>query len=288
MKWVTRERARVDRIACPWLITRFIDPEPVFRFVPAERVAATAEAEGAIPFDVPGVELGHHGDRCSFDAFVERHELDDPALERLGAIVRGADTDRRTLAAESAGLHAAASGFRLIARDDHDNIALQFPLYDALYAHCRDELGPVKPRGVRLAFVCLHGAAKSVLAAALARRLGAERGIDVRAIAAGIEPDAEVSPAAVRGLTADGLDAPAGRPRRATLYDVRSASRVVTFGCDLGRLAPEAAHVDDWPDVPAVSDGYETARDAIRERVDRLIADPTTWHLGRDPGAGTP
>jgi protein-tyrosine-phosphatase len=272
MKWVTREKARVDRIACPWLIARFIDAEPVFRFVPADRVAATAAAEGAIPFDVPGVELGHHADRCSFDAFVERYDLDAPALERLAPIVRGADTDQRTLTAESAGLHAAASGFRLIARDDHHNIALQFPLYDALYAHCRDELGPVKPRGVRLAFVCLHGAAKSVLAAALARRHGAARGMEVRAIAAGIEPDAEVSPGTARGLRADGLEVPAGRPRPATLHDVRSADRVVTFGCDLGALAREATRVEDWADVPAVSEGYEHARRVIQERVERLLS----------------
>jgi hypothetical protein len=137
MKWVTRERARVDRIACPWLIARFIDKEPTFLFVPAGQVAAVAEQEGAIPYDVPGVRLGHHGDHCSFDAFLDEYKLDDPALEALALIVRGADTDARTLTPESSGLYAAASGFQAIARDDFDNMAKQFPMYDALYAYCR-------------------------------------------------------------------------------------------------------------------------------------------------------
>lgn len=137
MKWVTREKARVDRIACPWLINRFIDREPVFLFVPSPDVLRVAEREGAIPYDVPGVELGHHGERCSFDAFLDKYRLDDPALQALAVIVRGADTEARQLTPESPGLYALASGFRAIAADDHDNIRLQFPAYDALYAYCR-------------------------------------------------------------------------------------------------------------------------------------------------------
>jgi hypothetical protein len=137
MKWVTRERARVDRIACPWLIARFIDKDPTFLFVPADQVEAVAEREGAIPYDIPGVELGHHGERCSFDAFLDRYALHDQALRALAVIVRGADTDARQLTPESAGLHALATGFQAIARDDHDNMAKQFPAYDALYAYCR-------------------------------------------------------------------------------------------------------------------------------------------------------
>src|SRR5207245_11028290 len=93
MKWVTRERARVDRIGCPWLISRFIDPAPEFLFVPDREVLAVAARESAVPYDVPNVELGHHGPRCSFDAFAARYELDDPALAALAPIVRGADTD---------------------------------------------------------------------------------------------------------------------------------------------------------------------------------------------------
>ena len=137
MKWVTREHARVDRIGCPWLISRFLDRDAVFLFVPANAVMAAAERESAIPFDVPGVELGHHGDHCSFDAFLERYGLTDPALRSLAVIVRGADTEARTLTPESPGLYALASGFRAVARDDHDDMRLQFPAYDALYAYCR-------------------------------------------------------------------------------------------------------------------------------------------------------
>jgi hypothetical protein len=137
MKWVTRRKARVDRIACPWLIRRFIDPDAEFLFVPEDEVMETARREPAQPFDVPGVELGHHGDRCSFDAFVEKYRLTDPALRALAEIIRGADTHARHLSREAWGLYAVASGFREIARDDVANMALQFPVYDALYAYCR-------------------------------------------------------------------------------------------------------------------------------------------------------
>jgi hypothetical protein len=137
MKWVTREKARVDRIACPWLIKRFVDEQAEFLFVPSEQVMTVAAREGAIPFDVPGVELGHHGDRCSFDAFLEKYGLADPALRALALIVRGADTDQRQLTPESAGLYAVASGFRDTTKDDLENMARQFPVYDALYAFCR-------------------------------------------------------------------------------------------------------------------------------------------------------
>jgi len=137
MKWVTREKARVDRIACPWLITRFIDKDPVFLFVPADQVLEVARREEATPFDVPGVRLGHQGERCSFDAFLDEFKLEDPALHALARIVRGADTEARALTPESSGLYAAASGFRDIARDDFDNMARQFPMYDALYAYCQ-------------------------------------------------------------------------------------------------------------------------------------------------------
>ena len=137
MKWVTREKARVDRIACPWLIARFIDKDPTFLFVPARDVLAVAKKEEAIPYDVPDVELGHHGEQCSFDAFVDKYELADPALRELALIVRGADTDARALTPESAGLYAVATGFQAIARDDFDNMQKQFPVYDALYDYCR-------------------------------------------------------------------------------------------------------------------------------------------------------
>ena len=144
MKWVTREKARVDRIACPWLISRFIDKAPTFLFVPARDVLAVAKREDAIPYDVPDVELGHHGKQCSFDAFLDKYKLKDPALLELALIVRGADTDARGLTPESAGLYAVATGFQATARDDFDNMKQQFPVYDALYEYCRARVTAAK------------------------------------------------------------------------------------------------------------------------------------------------
>src|SRR4029453_15593763 len=229
MKWVTRERARVDRIACPWLISRFVDPKPEFLFVPARDVLSVAEREHAIPYDIPGVELGHEGPRCSFDAFLERYELADPALATLAVIVRGADTDDRALTPESAGLYAAATGFQAISRDDFENMNRQFPMYDALYEYSRQQ-SAVAPPPSRVLFVCLHGAAKSVVAAAHFRKLAAARGLTVSAAAAGTEPDSELAPGAVKGLAGDGLSPAPRRPRPVTLYDLESATRVLSFG----------------------------------------------------------
>ncbi len=144
MKWVTRERAKVDRIACPWLIKRFVDPHAEFIFVPAEMVKEVAQRDGAIPFDAPGVELTHYkeGERefVSFDAIMKKYGLEDPALMELAKIVRGADTRIPDAPPESAGLEAAALGFRMLARDDFDNMKLQFPAYDALYEYCKSRL----------------------------------------------------------------------------------------------------------------------------------------------------
>jgi protein-tyrosine-phosphatase len=269
MKWITRERARVDRIACPWLISRFIDPSPEFLFVPAGEVLAASKRERAIPYDIPGVELGHHGPQCSFDAFVDRYELADPALATLATIVRGADTDDRGLAPESAGLYAAATGFQAISRDDFDNMARQLPMYDALYAFSRARVASVPPQP-RVLFVCLHGAAKSVIAAAHFRRLAAARGLSIGAVAAGTEPDAELTPATVKGLAKEGLTATPAHPRPVTLYDLDSATRVVSFGCDVTPASGQ--RVDQW-DVPAVSDGYEAARGRIVANVERLVTE---------------
>ena len=140
MKWVTRARPMVDRIACPWLIKRFVDPEAEFLYAPPDQVAAVAQREAAIPYDVPGAELGHHGDRCSFDAIIDKYGLDDPALAELALIVRGADTDARDLAPESRGLVAIAEGFRLVYGDDHEQLAAELPVYDALYAVCKKRM----------------------------------------------------------------------------------------------------------------------------------------------------
>ena len=142
MKWVTRERAKVDRIACPWLIAKFVDPRAEFLFVPNDRVLEVAKRKGAIPFDTPGAELTHYEagreERVSFDAIIRRYGLTDPALLDLAEIVRAADAKGVPRPRpEGAGLEAAALGFRDIAKDDHENMRLQFPLYDALYAYCR-------------------------------------------------------------------------------------------------------------------------------------------------------
>lgn len=141
MKWVTRARPKVDRVACPWLIRRFVDREAEFLYVPAEEVMTVAGREGAIPFDVPNVELGHHGTECSFDAIIRKYGLTDPALARLAVIVRGADTAAKDLAPESPGLEAIAEGFRLVYADDHELLERELPVYDALYAWCRQRVG---------------------------------------------------------------------------------------------------------------------------------------------------
>ncbi len=151
MKWITRERVKVDRVACPWLIRRFIDPEAEFLFVPPERVAEEAARTGAIPYDVKGAELGHHGGRCSFEAFLERYDLaaGDPALALLGRIVNGADTDNALYAQrEGAGLEAIAEGFRLLGfEDDEQTVAAESIVYDALYAYCREMVRQGRPEG---------------------------------------------------------------------------------------------------------------------------------------------
>jgi hypothetical protein len=140
MKWVTRAKAKVDRIACPWLIQRFVDPQAEFLYVPTDRVLEVARTEGATSFDAPGAELDHYVENgeefVTFDALLRRYRLTDPALQELAKIVRMADAGVGG-AVEGAGLEAAALGFREIANDDLANQRLQFPLYDALYAYCR-------------------------------------------------------------------------------------------------------------------------------------------------------
>ncbi len=137
MKWITRERPKIDRIACPWLIARFIDSNPEFLYVPSQDVIRVAQSTGAIPYDVPGVELGHVGERCSFDAFIQKYKLDDPALDRLALIVRGADTSRLDLSPQSAGLYAISQGLSTNFINDHDMLGHGMVMYDALYSWCR-------------------------------------------------------------------------------------------------------------------------------------------------------
>ncbi len=137
MKWVTRERPKIDRIACPWLIARFIDKEPEFLYVPPDRVLAVARDQGAIPYDIPGVEMSHVGEKCSFDAFLAKYRLDEPALQELATIVRGADTSRLDLAAQAPGLLAISLGLSDIFPDDHEMLKHGMVVYDALYAWCK-------------------------------------------------------------------------------------------------------------------------------------------------------
>ncbi|HEX6542655.1 MAG TPA: chromate resistance protein ChrB domain-containing protein [Ktedonobacterales bacterium] len=140
MKWITREKVKVDRVACPWLIQRFVDPQAEFLFVPADQVMAVAEREGATPYDTKGVELGHHGQECSFEAILHKYDLmKDPALALMGKIVNGADTDNTLWQQpEGPGLEAIAEGFRHLGlADDHAMVQAETIVYDALYAYCQ-------------------------------------------------------------------------------------------------------------------------------------------------------
>lgn len=137
MQWITRERPKIDRIACPWLVERFIDRDAEFLYVPYGDVLRIASETGAIPYDIPGVELSHVGELCSFDAFLAKYGLDDPALKQLAVIVRGVDTSRLDLTPQSAGLFALSLGLSQVFADDHDMLRHGLVMYDALYAWCR-------------------------------------------------------------------------------------------------------------------------------------------------------
>ena len=137
MKWVTRERPKVDRVACPWLIKRFVDKDAEFLYVPKDQVLAVAKREGAVPYDIADVELGHHGDECSFDAIMKKYELGrDPALARVARIVRGADTSAHDLEPEARGLLAICDGLGRVFDDDHEQLRAALPVFEALYRAC--------------------------------------------------------------------------------------------------------------------------------------------------------
>ena len=137
-RWVTRERPKVDRIACPWLIRRFVDPGAEFLYVPAAEVRNAAAARDAVPYDIADVKFSHDGDRCSFDAFLAAYRLRDPALAELALIVRGADTHRHDLAPQAAGLAAISLGLSRVYQDDFEMLEHGMPVYDALYAWCKE------------------------------------------------------------------------------------------------------------------------------------------------------
>jgi rhodanese-related sulfurtransferase len=136
-RWVTRERPKIDRIACPWLVRRFVDPGAEFLYVPTSEVKNVAQEKAAVPYDIPDVEFSHDGDNCSFDAFIRFYNLRDPALDRLALIVRGADTNRLDLAPQCAGLAAVSLGLSRNFRDDHEMLEHGMVIYDALYASCK-------------------------------------------------------------------------------------------------------------------------------------------------------
>lgn len=138
-RWVTRERPKIDRIACPWLVSRFIDPEAEFLYVPAKEVVLTAKERDAIPYDIPGAHFGHDGERCSFDAFIRHYRLSDPALHRLAAIVRAADTSSLAAEPRAPGLYAISLGLSRNFPDDHEMLRHGTVMYDALYAWCKDQ-----------------------------------------------------------------------------------------------------------------------------------------------------
>jgi len=151
-RWVTRERPKIDRIACPWLIARFVDPDAEFLYVPTQQVLAAAGEKDAIPYDIPDVTFSHDGERCSFDAFIEHFHLHDPALEQLALIVRGADTAKLELAPQAPGLAAISLGLSRLYSDDHEMLKHGMVMYDALYLWCKqgqDELHTWNPAAYR-------------------------------------------------------------------------------------------------------------------------------------------
>ena len=134
MKWITRERPKIDRIACPWLIKRFVDQDAAFIYVPKENVLEEAQKLNAIPYDIPGAAYSHYGEECTFDYIVKKHKIEDKAVVEIALIVRGADTDRFDLAAQSAGLWAISAGLSYNFKDDHEMLAIGMKIYDALYS----------------------------------------------------------------------------------------------------------------------------------------------------------
>jgi hypothetical protein len=134
MKWITREKPKIDRIACPWLIKNFIDHDAEFIYVPKEKVFEKANELNAIPYDIPGAEYSHYDDECTFDYIIKKHRLDDPALQQLAEIVRGADTHRFELSSQSPGLWAISAGLSYNHKDDHEMLAIGMKVYDALYS----------------------------------------------------------------------------------------------------------------------------------------------------------
>lgn len=266
MKFVTREKPKVDRVACPWLIRKFVDPDAGLLFVAADQVLETAERESALPYDVPGVALGHHDGGSSFDSFIREYGLTDPALLALADIVRAADTQNVDAAPEGEGLRQIANGWHLLDWPLEKRLEIGFAVYDCLYAACQQRAS----RSTVL-FLCPHNAAKSVIAAAFFNRQAEAAGLAWRADSAGTEPSEAVSPAVVAMLRDEGLDVSQFKPRHVTPIELQSTARMISIGCTPQELGEVSVQVEYWDDVPMVSENPEGSRDAIRRHVEDLI-----------------
>lgn len=267
LKFVTREHPKVDRVACAWLIKKFIDPSASLLFVPRDEVLAVAEHEGALPYDVPGVDLGHHEGGSSFDAFVRKYDLTDPALHELAKIIRAADTRDPAAAPEAEGVRQMAHGWHLLEWGLEKRLEIGFALFDSLYAVCQDRVKQT------ILFICPHHAAKSVIAEAYFNQQARVLALPFRATSAGTEPDATVSPVVVALLAQAGIDVARHQPRQVTPTDLQTAVRIISMGCTPRELSLAPEQVELWNDVPAVSEAPEQAQDAIRSRIEALLTE---------------
>jgi hypothetical protein len=258
MKFVTREKPKVDRVACPWLIKKFIDPHAELLFVPADEIQAVAQRENALPYDVPGVELGHKDGASSFEAFIHQYNLTDPALLELAKMVRAADTDDTTAAPEGEGIRQIANGWHLLDWSLEKRLEFGFALYDCLYAVCR------KRRTVL--FLCPHNAAKSVIAAAYFQQCAANFYAD----SAGTQPSESVSIPVAEMLKAEGIDVSSYQPRHVTKEELTAVAYVVSMGCERHELPVIPANFEIWHDVPLASQDLPGVQSVLRTRTQAL------------------
>jgi hypothetical protein len=273
MKFVTREQPKVDRVACPWLIKKFIDSNAELLFVPARDVITVAEREGALPYDVPNVELGHQNGGSSFESFIQKYNLTDAALLELAKIVRAADTEDRQVAPEGEGLRQIANGWHLLGWSLEKRLEVGFGVYDCLYAVCQERVRQrEKTLSQTILFLCPHNAAKSVIAAAYFNQQAQANGINFIGDSAGTEPSESVAPVVAAMLSSEGLDVSGYQPRSVTTAELQRVARTVSIGCTPDELSA-AKDVEYWDDVPLVSQNPEGARDAIRNHVNQLIAE---------------
>jgi protein-tyrosine-phosphatase len=267
MKFVTRDQPKVDRVACPWLIRNFIDTDAELLFVPKDQVMAVAEREGALPYDVSGAEIGHHNGGSSFEAFIVKYHLTDSALLELAKIVRAADTQDRQMALEGEGLRQIATGWHLLDWPLDKRLEVGFAVYDCLYAVCQERVSAKQQKQIAL-FLCPHNAAKSVIAATEFNRLVEQMGWT--ADTAGTEPDEVVSPVVAKMLLAEGVDVSQHKPRRVTAADLENASLIISMGCTPDELGVDSSRVEQWNDIPPVSENPDGAREVIRAHVAKL------------------